>query len=92
MTNRSLLMISLRLIVVFLLAGAALAPADVAVAQAQGSPSGGAKLRDACRSDYERFCAGVTPGGGRGVACLRGQLPALSADCRRAVESRPPRG
>jgi hypothetical protein len=36
----------------------------------------------ACRADAQKLCAGVAPGGGRVVACLRGQEAQLSADCK----------
>ncbi|MBI5941149.1 MAG: hypothetical protein HY859_12040 [Caulobacterales bacterium] len=42
----------------------------------------------ACRADYLRHCATVTPGGGRGVACLMKVKDKLSPDCRQALENR----
>ena len=29
-----------------------------------------AEQRTACKGDYEKYCKGVTPGGGRIIACL----------------------
>jgi len=29
-----------------------------------------AEQRSACKGDYEKFCKGTTPGGGRIIACL----------------------
>ena len=42
----------------------------------------------ACRADYLRHCATVTPGGGRGVACLMKVKDKLSPGCRQALENR----
>lgn len=36
----------------------------------------------ACRADAQKLCAGVSPGGGRVVACLRTNEAQLSADCK----------
>jgi hypothetical protein len=36
----------------------------------------------ACRADAQKLCAGVSPGGGRIVACLRTNEAQLSADCK----------
>jgi hypothetical protein len=36
----------------------------------------------ACRADAQKLCAGVAPGGGRVVACLRANEAQLSADCK----------
>ncbi len=44
-------------------------------------------LRMSCRADYHRFCAGIPPGGGRILVCLRANAPALSPPCRSAMMS-----
>ena len=44
--------------------------------------------RGACKADYDKFCAGVAPGGGRIVACLNKQRDQLSAACKTALDSR----
>ncbi len=44
-----------------------------------------AALREACRDDFARLCAGVQPGGGRVVACLREQEADLSSTCHQAL-------
>jgi hypothetical protein len=57
-------------------------------AQAQPSPerSGQARaLAGLCRADFKRLCAGVRPGGGRGLACLQQHLGELSPQCRDAI-------
>ncbi|HEY8025118.1 MAG TPA: cysteine rich repeat-containing protein [Burkholderiaceae bacterium] len=40
-----------------------------------------------CRSDVQRLCANVEPGGGRIVACLRKNRDNVSADCKAKVEA-----
>jgi hypothetical protein len=47
-----------------------------------------ADQRGSCKQDYEKFCAGTTPGGGRIVACLNKQYGQLSAACKLALDSR----
>jgi cysteine rich repeat protein len=44
-----------------------------------------AVLRWSCGRDVRALCAGVPPGGGRIVACLRAKAPYLSQQCRRAL-------
>ena len=44
--------------------------------------------RGACKADYDKYCAGTPPGGGRVVACLNKQLPQLSDSCKKALASR----
>jgi hypothetical protein len=44
--------------------------------------------RGACKADYEKFCAGTTPGGGRVVACLTKQQNQLSDACKKVLASR----
>jgi hypothetical protein len=47
-----------------------------------------ADSRGACKVDYDKFCAGVAPGGGRVVACLNKQRDQLSDACKKALDSR----
>ncbi|MHB0767335.1 hypothetical protein [Bradyrhizobium sp. 5.13L] len=54
--------------------------------------SGGASAqssdqRGACKADYDKFCAGIAPGGGI-VACLNGKRDQLSATCKAALDNR----
>jgi len=44
-----------------------------------------AALREACSDDAQRLCAGVQPGGGRIVACLKEHKDSLSDRCRQAA-------
>jgi hypothetical protein len=47
-----------------------------------------ADQRGACKADYEKFCAGTAPGGGRVVGCLTKQRDQLSDACKKALDSR----
>ena len=42
-------------------------------------------VRDACMGEYQRYCAGVLPGGGRIVACLNEHADALNAQCAKVI-------
>ena len=53
-------------------------------AQAGGQPSLDA-LRVACADDAKKLCAGVQPGGGRIVACLKEHKDSLSDGCKQAA-------
>ena len=53
--------------------------------------SGGASAqssdqRGACKADYDKFCAGIAPGGGI-VACLNGKRDQLSTTCKAALDN-----
>ncbi len=41
-----------------------------------------AAQRDACMGDYEKFCKGTVPGGGRIIACLAKQSDKLTPACK----------
>ena len=43
--------------------------------------------RTACKADYEKYCSGTTPGGGRIIACLDKQRDALSGACRKVLDA-----
>jgi hypothetical protein len=55
-----------------------------ALAQAGNQPSLAA-LRTACADDAQKLCAGVQPGGGRIVACLKEHKDSLSDQCKQAA-------
>jgi len=44
-----------------------------------------AQARAACASDVQKLCAGVQPGGGRIVACLKEHKDSLSDQCKQAA-------
>jgi len=44
-----------------------------------------AATRAACAADAQKFCAGVQPGGGRIVACLKEHKDSLSDQCKQAA-------
>jgi hypothetical protein len=44
--------------------------------------------RGACKADYDKFCAGTAPGGGRVVACLTKQQNQLSDACKKVLAGR----
>jgi Cysteine rich repeat len=44
--------------------------------------------RGACKVDYDKYCAGTKPGGGRIVACLNKQHDQLSDTCKKVLDSR----
>src|SRR5271155_5542380 len=58
------------------------APARAAQAGDQQSL---AAIRAACAEDAQKLCAGVQPGGGRIVACLKEHKDSLSDQCKRAA-------
>lgn len=41
--------------------------------------------RNACMSDYQKYCKGVTPGGGRIIACLSKESDKLSPACKKVL-------
>ena len=44
-----------------------------------------AAQRDACMGDYEKYCKGVTPGGGRIIACLAKSSDKLTPACKKVL-------
>ncbi len=49
------------------------------------SQQGVAEARAACATDIQNFCAGVQPGGGRIIACLKQHKDQVSDGCKQAV-------
>ena len=46
-----------------------------------------AAIRSACRSDYQKVCAGVPTGGAAALQCLEKNKSKVSGDCEKAVSS-----
>lgn len=46
-----------------------------------------AAIRSACRSDYEKNCASVPPGGAASLQCLQKNVSKLSPGCQKAVSA-----
>lgn len=44
-----------------------------------------AEQRSACMGDYEKFCKGVVPGGGRIIACLAKQSDKITPACKKVL-------
>jgi hypothetical protein len=67
---------------IVLLAALALLPLNAALAQ-----DFTAEQRAACKGDYDKFCKGTLPGGGRVLACLNKQHDQLSDGCKKVVDA-----
>src|SRR5262249_35060654 len=48
-------------------------------------------IRQSCRSDYQRHCAGVPTGGQAALSCLQQNAAAVSAPCQQALSALDPR-
>jgi hypothetical protein len=59
------------------------ATALLCLAQAATAQEMTAAQRDACMGDYEKYCKGVTPGGGRIIACLAKESDKIARPARR---------
>ena len=44
-----------------------------------------AEQRSACMGDYEKFCKGVAPGGGRIIACLARESDKITPACKKVL-------
>ncbi len=47
-----------------------------------------ASERAACKANYETFCKGTFPGGGRIIKCLAGHYAKLSPACKKVIDSK----
>jgi hypothetical protein len=47
--------------------------------------------RAACMADFQKYCTGVEPGGGRIIECLSKQLDKLTPECKKVVEAHAPK-
>jgi Cysteine rich repeat len=43
--------------------------------------------RAACQADFDKFCKGTMPGGGRIIACLNGHRDQISDACKKVVDA-----
>jgi len=46
-----------------------------------------AEQRAACQADYDKFCKGTMPGGGRIMACLNKRHDQLADGCKKVLEA-----
>ena len=44
-----------------------------------------AAQRNACMGDYQKYCKGVQPGGGRIIACLAKESDKLTPACKKVL-------
>jgi hypothetical protein len=62
-----------------------LCASQVCASQAAFSQELTAEQRSACMGDYEKFCKGTTPGGGRIIACLAKSNDKLTPACKKVL-------
>jgi len=60
----------------------------VVPAGSAGAQTGGGALRDACRADYQKFCASVQRGNGRIRQCMLENAEQLTPQCKEALKAR----
>ena len=46
-----------------------------------------AEQRTACQADFDKYCKGTVPGGGRIIACLNKQRDQISDACKKVVDA-----
>jgi hypothetical protein len=46
-----------------------------------------AEQRAACQADYNKYCQGTMPGGGRIIACLNKQRDQISDACKKILDA-----
>jgi Cysteine rich repeat len=46
-----------------------------------------AEQRTACQADFDKYCKGTVPGGGRIIACLNKQRDQISDACKEVVDA-----
>jgi hypothetical protein len=47
--------------------------------------------REACQADFEKYCPGVEPGGGRVIECLSKHMDQLAPACQTVVKESAPK-
>jgi cysteine rich repeat protein len=68
-----------------LTAAALLCISQVFISQGAFAQELTAEQRSACMGDYEKYCKGVTPGGGRIIACLAKETDKLTPACKKVL-------
>jgi len=61
------------------------ATAALCISQAAFAQEMTAEQRNACMGDYEKYCKGVQPGGGRIIACLAKESDKLTPACKKVL-------
>jgi hypothetical protein len=61
------------------------ATALLCISQAAFAQELTAEQRSACMGDYEKYCKGVTPGGGRIIACLAKESDKITPACKKVL-------
>jgi hypothetical protein len=69
----------------------AIAAAAMMLATSAGAIAQTAAEREACMTDFEKYCPGVQPGGGRVLECLSKHLDQLTPQCKSVVEANMPK-
>jgi hypothetical protein len=62
-----------------------LVAALLCVSQAAFSQELTAEQRSACTADFEKYCKGTVPGGGRIIACLSKSSDKLTPACKKVL-------
>nr|WP_284419510.1 MULTISPECIES: hypothetical protein [unclassified Bradyrhizobium] len=71
----------------FKLALAVLFTLSVAVTAARAQMVPTDAQRAACQADYDRFCLGMIPGGGRIIGCLTRNYAQLADACKKMLDA-----
>lgn len=69
------------------LLSASFAAAALFLAQAKAQEGEMGDLRTYCKADIERLCAGIEPGGGRIIKCLKANKKSMSVGCAMALKN-----
>ena len=59
--------------------------ATLCLSQAAFAQEMTAEQRSACMGDYEKYCKGVAPGGGRIIACLAKESDKIAPACKKVL-------
>jgi hypothetical protein len=68
-----------------LTAAVVLCISQVFISQAAFAQEMTAEQRSACMGDYEKYCKGVAPGGGRIIACLAKESDKITPACKKVL-------